>query len=77
MWPDRSQNEANIRWVKEYYGALAPHSDKGGYINFAAGDDQSRVGASYGKSYDRLRQVKSKYDPGNLFRHNQNIAPAA
>jgi FAD/FMN-containing dehydrogenase len=39
------------------------------------GDD--RVRASYGDHYDRLRQIKAKYDPGNLFRVNQNIAPAA
>jgi FAD/FMN-containing dehydrogenase len=38
-------------------------------------DEQDRVRASYGASYDRLVQVKRQYDPENLFRHNQNIAP--
>ncbi|HYS72328.1 MAG TPA: FAD-binding oxidoreductase [Thermoplasmata archaeon] len=77
MWPDPAQNPANIKWVKDYYAALAPHAEKGGYVNFAAADDQNRVGASYGKSYDRLRTIKGKYDPGNVFRHNQNITPAS
>jgi hypothetical protein len=38
MWPDPRQNEANIRWVKDYYAALSPYSERGGYINFAAAD---------------------------------------
>ena len=77
MWPDPAQNEANVRWVRDYYKALAPHTEEGGYINFAAGDDMNRVQANFGKNYARLREVKSKYDPGNVFRHNQNIVPAA
>jgi len=75
MWPDPSQNEANTRWVREYYQALAPFSEKGGYTNFAAGDDMSRVQANYGDSYVRLTSIKSKFDPANVFRFNQNIAP--
>ena len=74
MWPDPAQNEANIRWVREYYKALAPHAEEGGYINFAAADDTDRVRANFGRNYDRLREVKTKYDPGNVFRHNQNLA---
>ena len=77
MWPDPAQNEAKVRWVRDYYKALAPHTEEGGYINFAAGDDMNRVQANFGKNYARLREVKSKYDPGNVFRHNQNIVPAA
>ena len=76
MWPDPKQNEANIRWVKDYYSALAPYSEQGGYINFAASDDADRVGANFGSNFDKLRKVKSKYDPSNRFRVNQNITPA-
>ena len=76
MWPDPAQNEANTRWVKNYYKGLAPHAEEGGYINFAAGDDMNRVRANFGRNYDRLCDVKSKYDPENVFRHNQNISPA-
>ena len=76
MWPDPAQNEANIRWVKDYYAALAPHSEQGGYINFAVDDDMKRVGTNFGRNFDRLRKLKAKYDSNNRFRINQNIMPA-
>ncbi|MGW7450408.1 FAD-binding oxidoreductase [Streptomyces sp. NPDC054787] len=75
MWPDPADNEANTAWVRDYYEATAPHSEEGGYINFMAGDDQSRIRANYKGNYDRLVEVKRTYDPGNLFHMNQNITP--
>jgi FAD/FMN-containing dehydrogenase len=75
MWPDAADNEANIEWVRDYYAATAPHSEEGGYINFMAGDDQERIKANYRGNYDRLVEVKRKFDPGNLFHMNQNIKP--
>jgi FAD/FMN-containing dehydrogenase len=75
MWPDPAQNEANIAWVREYYDATAPHSEQGGYVNFMSGDDQDRIKANYRGNYERLVEVKRRYDPGNLFHVNQNIAP--
>jgi FAD/FMN-containing dehydrogenase len=75
MWPEPSHNEANIAWVRRYYEATAPLSEEGGYINFMAQDDQSRIKANYGANYERLVRVKRTYDPDNLFRLNQNIRP--
>ena len=75
MWPDPADNDANIRWVREYSDAIAPHSEEGGYINFMAADDQDRVRANYGANYERLASVKRTYDPENRFRVNQNIEP--
>ncbi|MFC7724693.1 FAD-binding oxidoreductase [Nocardioides sp. GCM10028917] len=75
MWPDAADNDANTTWVKDYYAATAPHSEEGGYVNFMAEDDQSRIRANYRGNYDRLAEVKRRYDPDNLFRHNQNIQP--
>jgi FAD/FMN-containing dehydrogenase len=75
MWPDRAQNTANIKWVRDYYDATAPLSEEGGYINFMAEDDQSRIKANYKGNYNRLVQAKKKYDPDNLFHVNQNIKP--
>ncbi len=77
MWPDPAQNDKNVQWVRGYYKALEPHSEKGGYINFAAGDDMNRVEANFGKNYPRLQAAKKKYDPANLFHFNQNIVPGA
>jgi FAD/FMN-containing dehydrogenase len=74
-WPDPADNEANIKWVRDFYQASAAHAEEGGYINFMAGDDQARIKANYRGNYDRLVEVKRKYDPGNLFHLNQNIKP--
>jgi FAD/FMN-containing dehydrogenase len=77
IWSDPADNEANIRWVKDYYAAIHPHSGSdGGYINFMSGDDDHRAAANYGANYERLAVVKATYDPDNLFHVNQNIAPA-
>lgn len=77
MWPDPADNDANTKWVRDYYTAIHPQSGtKGGYINFMSGDDSGRAPENYGQSYERLRQVKAAYDPGNLFHLNQNIEPA-
>jgi FAD/FMN-containing dehydrogenase len=75
MWPDPAHNTANIKWVRDYYDATAPHSEAGGYINFMAGDDQGRIEANYKGNYRRLVNVKKKFDPDNLFHVNQNIKP--
>ena len=75
IWPDPADNEANIAWVRDYYDATAPLSEEGGYINFMADDDQDRIEANYKGNYERLVDVKRKYDPENLFHLNQNIRP--
>lgn len=75
MWPDPAANEANTAWVRDYYEAIAPHSEEGGYVNFMAEDDQGRIRANYKANYDRLVEVKRTYDAGNLFHLNQNIKP--
>ena len=75
MWPDPADNEHNIAWVRDYWEAIHPHSESGGYVNFMAGDDQDRIRDNYRGNYDRLVEVKRRYDPGNLFHMNQNIVP--
>ena len=78
MWPDPADNEANTKWVKDYYAAIHPHSGSdGGSINFMSSDDDHRVAANYGANYERLAAVKATYDPDNLFHINQNIEPAS
>lgn len=74
-WPDPADNQKNIKWVKDYYKALEPHSSAGGYINFMDADDQGRIKENYRGNYERLVSTKKKYDPGNLFHLNQNIRP--
>jgi hypothetical protein len=75
IWPDPAHNDANVKWVRDYYEATAPQSEEGGYVNFAGPDDQERVKANYGANYERLVEVKRAYDGDNLFHLNQNIVP--
>ena len=74
-WSDPTVDADRIQWVRDYYDATAPHSEPGGYINFMDDDDRSRIRDNYKDNYDRLVAIKSDYDPGNLFRINQNIPP--
>jgi FAD/FMN-containing dehydrogenase len=74
-WPDAADNDKNIKWVKDYYRALEPHSSPAGYINFMDADDQGRIRENYKGNYERLVSAKRKYDPGNLLHLNQNIKP--
>ncbi|MET3809695.1 hypothetical protein ABIB14_000790 [Arthrobacter sp. UYEF3] len=76
FWEDPADDAANVAWTREYAQALRPFSAPGGYINFMDGDDLPRVAENYGPNYQRLGEVKAKYDPQNLFHVNQNIVPA-
>jgi len=74
--PDPANKEKISTWAKQYWEAVHPFSEGGAYVNFMMEEGEDRVKASYGKNYEKLVSVKSKYDPGNLFRVNQNIKPA-
>jgi FAD/FMN-containing dehydrogenase len=75
-WSDPAETGANVAWVKETHAALAPHLAEGKWLNYL-GDDQGddAVRAAYGPNFDRLREVKRRVDPDNVFRNNHNIAP--
>ncbi len=64
------------RWCRDYWQELHPYSCGGAYLNFMMNEGQERIKASYRGNYERLRQIKSKYDPNNFLRVNQNILPA-
>jgi FAD/FMN-containing dehydrogenase len=62
-------------WVREFWGALEPHHSSV-YVNFLMEEGEDRVREAYGAAkYERLKSLKRRYDPGNLFRRNQNIPP--
>jgi FAD/FMN-containing dehydrogenase len=67
---------SEIEWTRRFFAALEPYRD-GVYVNFLGGDeDPARVRDAYSESiYKRLVEVKTKYDPENVFHHNQNIQP--
>ena len=75
--PDPVNRDQITSWTRDYWEDLHPHSAGGAYVNFLMHDEgESRIKATYGGNYDRLAEVKGRYDPDNLFRVNQNIAPA-
>jgi FAD/FMN-containing dehydrogenase len=75
--PDPANAEVITEWTKEYWEALHPYSAGGAYINFMMDEGQERIKATYRDNFERLVDIKNKYDPTNLFRVNQNIRPAA
>lgn len=72
---DPAHNERNIAWARDYWNALHPYSAGGAYVNFMMEEGQDRVQATYRDNYARLVDVKTRYDPTNFFRVNQNIKP--
>jgi FAD/FMN-containing dehydrogenase len=77
-WSSPAEDKVCIDWARAFYDAAAPFATGGVYVNFMPADEAQRVRAgAYGPNYDRLARIKAKYDPTNLFRMNQNVAPAA
>jgi hypothetical protein len=74
-WPLESDSSPHVRYVKDYWKTLEPFTD-GYYVNEVANEAQTIVDANYQGNLPRLRQVKAKYDPTNLFRLNANVKPA-
>jgi FAD/FMN-containing dehydrogenase len=74
VWTDPADTDANITWTRETFAALRPHFGTGRWLNYL-GDDQAddAVRAAYGPNYERLREVKRRYDPANVFHLNHNI----
>lgn len=74
-WTNPVENDKNIRWTREFWEAMRPYESEAVYVNYLDIDEQDRVSAVYGETYERLVALKNSYDPTNLFRHNQNIKP--
>jgi FAD/FMN-containing dehydrogenase len=76
-WQDPNATEANVAWTREVYAAIEPHRTGRRYVNYLDDDEPSdAVRHAYGPNYDRLVELKRRYDPDNIFRLNQNIPPA-
>ena len=77
QWSDPKDNEQNIAWAKETFAALEPFTRHGAYSNYMADDEPlSGVKRAFAENFPRLQKLKDLYDPGNLFRNNQNIPPS-
>ncbi len=74
-WKEALEDERCIKWAREFFEEVKPYASDGAYVNFMTEDETNRVKSAYGKNYNRLREIKRKYDPDNVFRNNQNIKP--
>jgi FAD/FMN-containing dehydrogenase len=74
--PDPADKDLITKWARDYWDAIHPYSAGGGYVNMMMDEGADRIKATYGDNYDRLAAIKATYDPTNLFRVNQNIAPS-
>lgn len=76
-WDDAGLDDANIAWARAAWEDLHRFSTGKGYINFQTADEgDDRIQAVYGANYDRIVQVKTDWDPDNVFQMNKNIPPA-
>jgi FAD/FMN-containing dehydrogenase len=76
-WIDSADDEAVMSWARSFHDAMAFHATGGVYVNLLGEDEEHRIPAAYGENYRRLVELKTEWDPGNLFRMNQNIRPTA
>ena len=79
IWDDPADDAKIINWARDFWEGLKPFADRAVYVN-ALEDDleegERPVREVYGPNYERLRALKRKYDPSNLFSQNSNIKPA-
>ena len=75
-WIETKDDQLNINWNRKVWEALQPCLSHKVYVNTLGVEGQERVKEAYGKNYERLAQLKRKYDPDNFFHMNQNIIPA-
>ena len=76
VWDAPAADDANAAWTRATYGALAPFLVGRRYVNYLSADDSAATPDAYGANLARLAELKRRFDPDNVFRGNQNVAPA-
>ena len=76
-WTDPADDERVTQWVRDCHASIAPHATGGVYVNYLDADEGDRVRAAYGENFDRLAEIKAKWDPENRFSNTKNVEPAA
>ena len=78
QWPSDAPDDEHVAWVREAWTSVRSFSTGGNYLNFQTADEgEGRVRATYRANFDRLVEIKERFDPENLFRSNRNIRPRA
>ena len=77
MWADPASDAAEIAWLRGFGSKMKPWTLQGAYLNYLGDEGPGRVREAFGADkFNRLRALKDRYDPGNMFRYNQNIPPS-
>ncbi len=74
-WDRAGDDSKCVGWARDFFKASAPFASAGAYVNFMTEEETDRIAAAYGANYERLAQIKRRYDPENVFHLNQNIKP--
>ena len=74
-WDEAKDDQKCIAWAREFFKTSAPYASAGAYVNFMTDEEGDRVAAAYDSNYERLVEIKRRYDPDNVFHRNQNIKP--
>jgi len=74
-WREPAEDAKCISWARDLFSRAAPYATGSAYVNFIPEDEPDRTEKVYGANYKRLAEVKKRWDPGNRFHRNQNIAP--
>jgi FAD/FMN-containing dehydrogenase len=78
VWDDPADDEQGRAWTRDLYTAIEPYGKTGSFLNFIdvdGSDRQERIRAGYGRNWNRLVEVKRRYDPDNVFHRNNNVTP--
>lgn len=75
VWTDPAEDEANISWVRQTFASLQPFMADAVYVNYVDADELNRTRAAYGPNWERLVELKRRYDPDNVLHLNLNIEP--
>jgi hypothetical protein len=76
-WTDPAQDDEVIGWTRGLHEVMTPFATGGVYVNYLDDDEADRNAGSFGANHARLQAIKTKYDPENVFRLNQNLEPSA
>ena len=77
QWSDPKESERHIAWARGLADAVRPFSTGAAMLNFIGEEGRETIRSAFGSNYNRLVEVKNKYDPTNFFRLNQNVQPTA
>jgi hypothetical protein len=75
QWTDVADSERHVKWTRDFWDAMSVYGSGRYLLNFLGEESDATIRAAFGDNYDRLVEVKTRYDPANFFRVNQNVQP--